>query len=291
MRILITGASGLVGYRATQLLCATHTIIPTANEIPEYLVSYRAQVMDITDAEAVRRTISTNRPDVVLHCAAHTVVDRCETEPALAQQLNVEGTRNVAGACRAFGAKLVYLSTDYVFDGRDGPYAEDATPHPLSVYGNTKLAGEEVVRELPTALIVRTTVVYGIHPTRKSFPVWLAEELHAGRAAHIVDDQWSTPTFADQLVQAIAFLLERNAVGVWNVGDATYCNRYDFAVQIATLFGLDASRIIRTSTAALRQAAVRPLRGGLRMDKLRAAGFPLRDSATCLRELKRQLVA
>lgn len=289
MRILITGASGLVGYRATLLLRTAHTIIPTASEIPEYLVPYQPQVMDITNADAVHEVISAERPDVVIHCAAHTAVDRCETEPALAQQLNVEGTRNVANACRTIGAKLVYLSTDYVFDGNAGPYAEDATPNPLSVYSRTKLEGEQVARELPTALVIRTTVVYGVHPVRKSFPIWLIGELRAGRAVRIVDDQWSTPTFADQLVQAIAFLLEQQATGIWNVGDATYCNRYEFAVQIATLFNLDATRISRTNTAALGQAAARPLRGGLKMDKLRAAGFSLRSSAECLQELKRQL--
>jgi dTDP-4-dehydrorhamnose reductase len=222
-----------------------------------------------------------------------TDVDGCERDPAGAWQANVVAAEAVARGCRDSGSHLVHLSTEYVFDGRCGPYGEEDPVHPLSVYGRTKLESELVVRQLcPQALIARTTVLYGQAPSvRPNFVTWLLSELQDGRVVRVVDDQIGSPTLADNLAEMCYALACRRATGVYNTVGADCLDRHAFARLVAEVFGLDPALLQPVSTASLHQAAPRPLRAGLRMDKLRRdfPDVPVLGARAGLEALRRQL--
>lgn len=234
--IAVTGSTGQVG---SALLRA----IPGARGVP------RADLDRLADA------------DILVHCAAITAVDWCEDHPAEARAVNVDLTRRMARAAK----HLIYLSTEYVFDGRGGPYGEDDPPNPLSVYGRTKLEGEEAAREAPKWTIVRSTVIFSHAPGERNFLM----QVLGGRPMRVPRDQVSNPTLASNLAEAVAEIAGRGLAGVWNVVGSDRLNRYDFAMRIAKRFGLDASKLAPVETRELGQKAPRPLEAGLRIDKAR----------------------
>jgi dTDP-4-dehydrorhamnose reductase len=200
-----------------------------------------------------------------------TNVDRCQTEPQESHAVNVGGTANVAGACRAAGCRMVFVSTDYVFDGSAGPYSEDDPPRPISEYGVQKLAGEHLVSTgVPGWLIVRTTVVYGWEAQGKNFVQRLVKSLKAGQKVRVPRDQVGSPTYAPNLADAMAELGEKRAQGVFNVAGNELASRYDFAVFAATVFGLDPGLLEPVETSALGQPAPRPLKAGMKVEKAQA---------------------
>jgi dTDP-4-dehydrorhamnose reductase len=233
------------------------------------------------------------RPDVVVHTAAMTDVDGCERQPEAARLANVVAAENVARACRVVGAHLVHLSTEYVFDGLAGPYGEDDRPNPISVYGRTKLDSEAAVLEhCRNAAIARTTVLYGHAPNvRPNFVTWLVGQLRAGRPVRVVDDQIGSPTLADNLAEMCLALALGRARGIYNTVGADVLDRHAFSLLAAEAFGLDPSPISPASTASLAQAAPRPLRAGLRMDKLRRdfPDVPILGARAGLERLRAQL--
>jgi dTDP-4-dehydrorhamnose reductase len=206
-----------------------------------------------------------------------TNVERCEDEPAVAAALNAEAPAALADAARAAGGRTIFLSTEYVFDGRDGPYGEDAPPSPVSVYGRSKLAGEAaVLRADPSNLAIRTTVVYSWRPGEKNFLMQLVEQLGSGRRMRVPVDQVSSPTYAPDLGRAIAALAAGSAAGVLNVAGPDVLGRHAFAVRAAGILGLDPALLDAVPTDALGQKAARPLAAGLRTDRLRALGIAMR---------------
>jgi dTDP-4-dehydrorhamnose reductase len=221
-------------------------------------------------------------PDLVFNAAAMTDVDRCEREPELCDRLN----RDAAGWMAAAGAPLVHLSTDYVFDGEAGPYAEDAPVRPLSRYGLSKLQGESLVLSAsPRNLVVRTATLWGRGKGMKtSFVDFVRGSLEAGRPIRIVTDQWGNPTLAEDLALALWKLVEGGRTGIYHAVGSEWNSRFQWARAIADFHGLDASLISPCLTADLGQAARRPLKGGLRIDRLvRDTGFRPRDVASQLR--------
>jgi dTDP-4-dehydrorhamnose reductase len=245
VNVVIVGATGQVG-------SAVLRAIPGARGTsrPE---------TDVRDRPAVERACK--GADVVVHCAALTAVDYCEDHPDEARAINVEGTANVARVA----PRLVYLSTEYVFDGRKGPYSEDDVPNPQSVYAKTKLEGERAAREAKTWTIVRTTVVFSYAPGGRNFLM----QVLAGNPMRIPCDQVSNPTLASNLAEAIAELATRGLGGVWNIVGADRVQRHEFALRIAKRFGLDASKLVPVTTSGLKQKAPRPLDAGLTIDKAR----------------------
>lgn len=217
MKALITGAHGQLG----RALAAS---APAGCEI----VSHDVDTLDITDADAVQRAVAEVRPDLILNAAAHTAVDRAESEEALALAINATAAGHLAAAATAAGARLVHVSTDFVFDGRSGvPYRTGDATNPLSAYGRTKLAGEAAVGD---ALIVRTAWVYA--PTGGNF-VRTMLRLMAGRdEVRVVADQIGTPTWAPGLAAALWTLAGQGATGLWHYTDAGVASWYDFAVAI-----------------------------------------------------------
>ena len=267
-RVLITGASGLLGSKLVKALSGGYEVIPTHSTHPTHPDSLR---IDIVDREEVARVLSAVRPELVVHAAAEADVDKCETYRELAWSVNAEGTRNIAEACGKIGAKLVYISTDYVFDGEKGLYSEESLARPVNYYGLTKLKGEEFVRELcEIFVIVRTSVLYGWHPRRLNFATWVIDSLRNGKTISVVDDHYNSPTLADNLAEIIRRMMEMDATGVYHTAGSERIGRYGFAVKIAEIFELDKLLLAPVKMEDLKiWVAKRPRDSSLCIDKIR----------------------
>lgn len=243
---------------------ATARSSPPASQTP-------FEQLDVTDARQVETLMERIRPDWVVHAAALTDVDRCEVERELARRVNVAGTENVVRACERRGIGLVSLSTDYVFDGVAGPYAETDPTNPLSYYGLTKREGEKYVLAMKCpAGVVRTIVLFGYAPSvRENFVTWLVRSLRQGKPVRVVTDQWGTPTLADDLADFLIDFCRKNLSGLFHFAGADLLSRYDMAIKTCGVFGLDERLVTPISTGDLRQVAPRPLRSGLRTDRVR----------------------
>jgi dTDP-4-dehydrorhamnose reductase len=258
MSVLIIGGSGFVGGELMKVFgsdaVGTFCHTPTEGLIP----------LDITDEQQVGDVIERLRPRLIIHPAAQPNVDRCESEIDESYRVNVVGTRNVAGAARRVGARLVYFSTDYLFDGTAGPYPPDAKPAPLNVYGRHKLEAEEAVRELVADhLIARLCGVYGYHPDGKNFVMGLIAKGRRGERMLVPADQWGTPTFVENLAEAVKELALSHHVGVVHPVGPDYLSRIEFARLAAEILELAPDFLQPVSTEELGQAARRPLRAGV----------------------------
>ena len=280
MRALaVVGAGGVVGVKLVEQALAatdayiyayTHGSLPTTRAAESPRVIWAP--LDIGDRDAVSAALRAARPAVVLNPAAMTNVDACESRRAEAWSANAIGPRYLAEACVELGARLIHVSTDYVFPGDEanpGPYLEGATTRPINYYGETKLAGERAVAETCEGrapwLVARTALVYGSVPGgRANFITWLAGELRAGRGVRVVSDQVNTPTLADDLAGTLLALAERGTEGVIHLAGPDLLTRAEWARLIAEYYALDASLIEVATTATLGQPAPRPLRSGLR---------------------------
>ena len=273
MRFVVTGANGLLGSRlCSQLAERGHDVValgrgPRRAEGPGAWVS-----VELTDRAAVERAIAEAAPQVILHPAAMTNVDGCERDPRGAWAANVEATANVARAAGDLSAHLVAVSTDYVFDGAAGPYAEDDVPNPLGVYARTKLAAEYAALTLaPGATVARTAVVYGWPmAANANFGAWLAMTLSEGREVQLFGDQWVSPSLADNVAAMLVELGERRLGGVWHTAGAQVVNRVTFGRRLCEIVGFDPSLVIESTLSAARLASPRPARSGLLVEKAMA---------------------
>jgi len=256
-RVLVVGGSGLVGGALLKEFGAdaVGTCWRTARDglVP----------LDITDARQVDDLLAALRPRIILHAAAQSNVDRCELQPEESYIVNVEGARHVASAAARIGARLVYFSSDYVFDGTAGPYPPDAQPAPLNVYGRHKLEAERIVAALKDHLIARACGVYGYHPGGKNFIMGLIARGKRREPMKVPSDQWGTPTFVGSLAAAVRELALSSYVGVVHPVGPDYLSRIDFARRAADVLGLSADFLEPATTSELRQPARRPLRGGV----------------------------
>jgi dTDP-4-dehydrorhamnose reductase len=268
MRALVIGASGQVGAALGERLTArghrwtgTFAKVPRPGLLP----------LDITDADGVRRLIGESQADWVFCMGALTHVDYCEDHPEEAFRINRDAPALVARTAAKRGAGIVFYSTEYVFDGTSGPYAEDDPVRPLSVYGQSKLEGERAVGTAnPSAIIVRTTVVYGPEPQGKNFVYQLLRRARAGARMPVPADQISSPTYNADLAAATVELAERGCRGVYHLAGPAVLDRHAFARAACRAFGLDETLLQPVPTSALGQRAQRPLRAGLRIDRARA---------------------
>jgi dTDP-4-dehydrorhamnose reductase len=285
MRITVTGANGLVGSRLCRLLVVQgHVVTALARGDRRTSGDFEYLSCDLSDSEAVVRALSSARPEVVVHTASMTEVDACERNPEAAWAANTLSAAHVARQSRASGAHLVHVSTDYVFDGQHGPYAEEARPNPSGVYARTKWLGEEAVRLLAGSwAIARTAVVYGYPPSqRPNFGSWLLGTLREGKTARLFADQYVSPSLALNVAEQLAELAERRLPGIWNVAGAEVVNRMQFGEALVDVFGLDRRLLVPTRLADAGMASPRPPRSGLRVDKalgaLKARPLGLRTS-------------
>jgi len=267
-RILVTGAGGLLGSKLVHVLSREYEVTPTHNMKPPDPNSLR---MDIVDKKAVLRVFNMVSPDMVVHAAAMTNVDRCETNRELAWNINVLGTMNIAERCAENGARLIYVSTDYVFDGDKGCYEEDDEANPINYYGLTKLKGEEFVREFcKDSVIARTSVVYGWHPTKVNFATWVVDSLRNRRRINVAEDHYNSPTLADDLAEIIGRIMGSKGFGVYHASGSERISRFEFALKIADTFELDRSLLKPVKMRDIEAwIAKRPKDSSLCVDKLR----------------------
>ena len=269
MRLLVTGASGLLGTRICQLAAKQNYEVYSAHSehIPQFGIPIK---LDITDGTALKQLFDKTKPDVIVHSAALTDVDKCEKEKDLAWKINVDSTSNIAQLCHKHDCFLVYVSTDYVFNGEKGNYKETEQTAPINYYGLTKLKGEEEIKKSTAEYcIARTSVIYGSIPAagKINFALWLIEKLRKKEETRTVIDQWTSPTLNTNLAEMILETVEKRVTGTFHLAGATRLSRYEFAQKIAETFNLDKNCLLPTSSKEMKWLAKRPKDSSLNVDK------------------------
>ena len=274
MKILITGSNGLLGQKlVANPGLSRHSVLATGRgecRIPALPTNTQYQMCDVSDPNDVMQVFSAFKPDVVIHSAAMTNVDECELNPEVCHQLNVVATQNVVEASNFTGSHLIHLSTDFIFDGESGPYSETDLPNPISVYGQSKLDAEALVKNATcTWAIVRTVLVYGISPglSRSNIILWVRSNLQQGKQIQVVDDQFRTPTLAEDLAMGCLLIAEKKAEGIFNISGKDFLTPYQMAIETARFFNLNSSLIVKASAATFTQPAKRPPRTGFVISK------------------------
>lgn len=267
MRVAVTGASGLLGYALIDHLSA-HGHAVCAGVHTRSCVwpdGVGVHPLDLTDTDSIRRFIDDARPDCIIHAAAMTDVDRCEREPARATALNASATRRLAEAVAGTQSRIVYVSTDYVFDGTDGPCREDDPPHPINVYGRTKWEGECALRDAGDQhAIVRTAGLLGTgDPDRPSFVDAMADRMRTHPPLPTATDQCANVTPAGYLAEALIEIAERSLRGTWHVAGREIVSRYDLARHLVRICRLPEAAAQAVPYQSLGRLAPRPLKGGL----------------------------
>jgi dTDP-4-dehydrorhamnose reductase len=283
----VVGASGQVGAALVRRLAArgdvvvgTHHQHPGPGTVPLALTDTRATAELIAEAGAV------------FFAAAYTHVDGCEDDPARAFAVNRDAPAAAARVASRRRTPFVFYSTEYVFDGTSGPYGESDRVRPLSVYGRSKLAGEEAVLAAHAgALVIRTTVVYGLDAQAKNFVYQVLRRGRAGERMRVPADQRSSPTYVEDLVEVSLTLVDKQAHGVVHVVGPEVLDRHAFAGEVCRVFALDPGFLEAVTTASLGQKAPRPLSAGLRVDRLAALGMSLRGPAEGLAAMREAIGA
>jgi dTDP-4-dehydrorhamnose reductase len=287
-RLLVVG-SGLLGNNLAKIAVNEFTVFTTYNEHPLDIEGCKSYYLDIANRMDVATLIQKLNPSYIIHTAALTNVDHCERDKRLAWNINVEGTKHIAETARKMNAKLIYISTDYVFDGDKGMYKEDIPTNPIDFYGETKLEGEKVVKDLRLRdhIIVRPSVLYGWNPIKLNFVTWVMQELKKGKGINIVKDQLNTPTLADNLAELILELIERDETGIFHASGSERISRFDFAIKIAEIFNLNKDLIKPITSDQLNWIAKRPMDSSLDTSKISRIEKPLNieDALTKMRVL------
>jgi dTDP-4-dehydrorhamnose reductase len=273
-KILVTGSNGLLGQKLTDLLRtnANVNLIATArgkNRNPE-TSGYIYAEMDISIEDAVNRVVEEHKPDVIIHGAAMTNVDACELDSEACELLNVIATQYLVSAANTVNAHFVMVSTDFIFDGTAGPYKEDDEPNPLSIYGHAKLKAEQIVQDQSKSwAIARTVLVYGLvaDMSRSNIVLWARESLANHKPINVVDDQYRSPTLAEDLAIGCALIAEKNAKGIYNISGKDQMNIYELVQRVADYFGLSMEHVTKIDSASLNQPAKRPPVTGFDLSK------------------------
>jgi dTDP-4-dehydrorhamnose reductase len=291
VKLLVIGGSGLIG---------SHVLTAARQAKHDAVGTFRARAqpglvqLDCADSAAITALLEKEKPDAVVHAAGWTWVDGCEDDPRRAFAENAEQPLAIARQCQRIGSRFVYFSSSYVFDGSAGPYAEDATPNPINVYGESKLRAEqEIVAAHAEALIARVICVYGAEAQGKNFAYQVRRAMEQGQVLRLPSDQRGNPTYAGDIARWLIALVEGRVSGVWHLaGPWPDCTRPEWVRQLVSAFEAAGLRrharfaIEEISTEELKQRAPRPLRGGLLTPKADAMGFratPLENAIAAMR--------
>lgn len=274
-KILITGSNGLLGQKLVQLLIEKDTIdlIATAvgeNRLKNLNNRYIYESMDVTNESDVMRVFDKYQPDVLIHTAAMTNVDTCETDTEGCNKLNVDAVQYLINACLKNQTFFCHLSTDFIFDGSNGPYTEEAKPNPISVYGESKLKAEELlIKSNIRWAIARTVLVFGIvaDMSRSNIILWVKKSLEEGKGIKVVTDQFRTPTLAEDLAIGCWLIAEKEIEGIFNISGEDFLTPYEMAIKTADFFHLPKELIEKADSSTFQQAAKRPPRTGFILDK------------------------
>ena len=298
LRILITGSNGLLGQKLVSALRddAEVELIATSrgdDRTPAPLGT-RYHALDITSKADVDRVFDETRPDAVIHGAAMTNVDACETDPEACRLQNITATHHLVDAAKRHISHFIFLSTDFIFDGLNGPYREDDAPAPLSIYGHSKLEGERIVMRagLDKWAIARTIIVYGVAPglSRSNVVLWAKSALEKGQPIKVVDDQWRMPTLAEDLADGCIRIAKRKATGIFNLSGPDGMSILELVRRVGAFFHLNSSVVTAVKSDTLGQPAKRPPRTGFVLDKARRElGYAPRGFEAGLAVLKEQL--
>ncbi len=271
--ILITGSNGLLGQKLVHLLKEKNNVI--ASSKGSCLISNQSDFiyhsLDITDEEAIFETFEKYRPDAVINTAAMTNVDGCEDQKELCDKINVRAVEYLSKACEQYDTHLIHISTDFIFDGENGPYSEDDIANPLSYYGLSKWKSEKVLQDSSCKwAILRTIILYGTAENlqRNNIVLWGRKALKEGQALNIIDDQFRSPTLAEDLAQACRLVVEKQATGIYNASGKDIMSIYEMVERMADFYQCDKSQINRISSSTLNQKAKRPPKTGFLLNKI-----------------------
>jgi len=274
MKFLITGSNGLLGQKILKKLKEDASVELIATSKGENRVSniegYIYRSLDITDDKEVNKILNEESPDVVINTAAMTNVDLCEDENKACEALNVHAVSYLADACLSCDAHLIHISTDFIFDGEDGPYKEDDKPNPLSYYGLSKLKSEEILYNHNVRwTILRTIIVFGVgeNLSKSNIVLWAKEALEKGEQLNIIDDQYRAPTLAEDLAQACILAAKKKTYGIFHTSGKDIMSIYEMIERIAKYYGKTTENLNRISTSTLNQKAKRPPRTGFILEK------------------------
>ncbi len=297
-RILVTGANGLLGQALVRRLStsALYDVLATSNNPEPRFANLSCGYirMDIRDRESVARVFEDFTPTTVINCAAMTQVDRCETDRSECWRVNARSVERIARECHGIGARLIQVSSDFVFDGEAGPYSETDRPSPLNFYGKAKLAGENAARDAGIGkwAVVRTNVVYGAgrNLPRNNFVSWVRQELERGHPINAFVDQVRTPTYAYDLAKGIERIVRFHKRGIYNISGCELVSMYRFAHKVAAAFGLDSSLVSPIDSSDLVQTAQRPRTTGFIILKAETElGFKPHSIPAALAHMERRI--
>jgi len=297
MKILITGSNGLLGQKLLHNLRQDSLveILATskgANRVSEQN-GYSYFELDITDKKQVEELIANKKPDVVINTAAMTNVDLCEDQKHACDSLNVDAVQYLADACAKIDAHLIQISTDFIFDGEDGPYTEEDEPNPLSYYGLSKLKSEQLLQSHSVKwTILRTIIVFGVGEklSKGNIVLWAKDALITGDPLNIIDDQFRAPTLAEDLADACILAAKKKALGIYNISGKDIMSIYEMVERVAKHYGNSTEYLNRISTSTLDQKAGRPPRTGFILDKaINELGYNPHSFEECLVIIDKQL--
>ena len=266
LKFLVTGSAGLIGHQVVKDLSETHEVFSCYNKSkPEFGIPTK---MDLLNHEMISNVLSEKNPDIVIHLGAMTAVDLCDTQQDNALKINSQATEILAKECSKINSFMVYVSTDYVFDGNTGMYEENDTTNPLGFYGKSKLLGEKSIQNFSSNwCIARTSTPFGLHPTKKSFPIWVIENLQKQKQIDVLTDQFTSPTYVPNLSRMLIEISERHLTGIIHVAGASKISRYEMASLVSDKLGLDGKLLREISINDIKWEAQRPKDSSLNVSK------------------------
>jgi len=268
MKFLVTGSAGLIGSQVTKdLVLENHEVYSCYHD--DKPICGNPLQLDLTSQDKIIKTIQEIKPDSIIHLAAMTNVDLCETQQELAYLINTKATEILAKQAAKLDTFFVYVSTDYVFDGKKGKYSEDDSTNPLGYYGKSKLKAEEALNKLASSwCIARTSTPFGIHSNKKSFPIWIKENLEAKKEIPVLIDQFTSPTYVPNLSKMLIEIVKRQILGVIHTAGASRISRYELAILVAEKLHLDKELLKPTPISKMTWNAQRPKDSSLDVSKV-----------------------
>ena len=266
LKFLVTGSAGLIGRQVVKDLSETHEVFSCYNKSkPEFGIPTK---MDLLNHEMISNVLSEKNPDIVIHLGAMTAVDLCDTQQDNALKINSQATEILAKECSKINSFMVYVSTDYVFNGNSGLYKENDVTNPLGFYGKSKLLGEKSIQNFSSNwCIARTSTPFGLHPTKKSFPIWVIENLQKQKQIDVLTDQFTSPTYVPSLSRMLIEISERHLTGIIHVAGASKISRYEMASLVSDKLGLDGKLLREISINDIKWEAQRPKDSSLNVSK------------------------
>ena len=273
-KVLVTGSNGLLGQKIIYSLIERKDIdLLASSKGLNRLINksgYKYIDLDITKNDEVKKVFENETPDAVINCAAMTNVDYCEENQDSCWKINVNAVENLAKSCEVSKSHLLHLSTDFVFDGKSGPYTENDIPNPLHFYAKSKLKSEEIVKKIMTNwTIARTIIIYGItdNMSRSNIVLWAKSEIGKGNTINVVNDQYRSPTLAEDLAKGCISIIDKSAYGLYHLSGPKTYSILNLVYQVADFYNLDKSLILPVTSVSLNQSATRPLSTGFDITK------------------------